>query len=66
MTTASDAARRIHAEALELQRRFAEAPPQPSAPQRRPHPLMHATALVLVISLASAALLLLLAAPALS
>jgi hypothetical protein len=65
MASASDSARRIHAEALEWQRRFAETPHEPTAP-RRQHPFMHATALVLVISLASAALLLLLASPALT
>lgn len=66
MTRASDSGRRIHAEALELQRRFAETPVEPSE-QRRQHPVLHATALALVVSLASVALLLLLfARPALS
>jgi hypothetical protein len=66
VTRATDSARRIHAEALELQRRFAESPVEPSAPSRS-HPVMHAAALVLVVALASAALLLLLLArPALS
>lgn len=64
MTRTSDSARRIHAEALEWQRRFAETAVEPSAP-RRAHPVLHATALVLVIALASAGLLLLLARPAL-
>jgi hypothetical protein len=48
-----------------MQRRFAETPIEPSTP-RRPHPFMHAGALVLVVTLASMALLLLLARPALS
>jgi hypothetical protein len=66
VTRASDNARRIHAEALEMQRRFAETPVEPSE-QRRQHPVLHGAALALVVSLASVALLLLLLArPALS
>jgi hypothetical protein len=66
VTRASDSARRIHAEALELQRRFAETPVETSEP-RRQHPALHASLMILTVTLASAALLLLLLArPALS
>jgi hypothetical protein len=66
VTRATDSARRIHAEALELQRRFAETPLDASEP-RRSHPVMHGMVLALMVSVASAALLLLLLArPALS
>ena len=63
MTKQTDAARRIHAESLELQRLFA-ATPVPPAPYQRRHPALHAGVLLVMVTVASALLLLLLAHPA--